>query len=186
MRWAFLFILVSALGLPLYPGKCVGPSTGLVVLGIELDSVELCARLPGEKLAALQDLISSWRSRQQLESLIGHLQHAARVVWPGRTFLRRMIDVLCCFRRRDHPIRLNAEFHLDLQWWHEFLSTWHGVSFWLFPGMSAASDLEVTSNAAGSLGFGAFLKCEWLSGAWVPCQFNLRSGPICVFLIHSL
>ena len=27
------------LGLPLHPGKCVGPSTVLVVLGIELDSV---------------------------------------------------------------------------------------------------------------------------------------------------
>ena len=160
------------LGLSLHPGECVGPSTQLIVLGIELDLVELCARIPGEKLAALQDLISSWRSRrwcsrQELESLIGHLQHAAKVVWPGRTFLRRMIDLLCCFCRRDHPIRLNAEFHLDLLWWHEFLSTWHGVSFWLFPGMSAASDLEVTPDAAGSLVFGAFF-----SGAWVPCQFK--------------
>ena len=165
------------LGLPLHPGKRVGPSTQLVVLGIELDSVELCAHLPGEKLAALQDLIRSWRSRrwysrQQLESLIGYLQHAAKVVWPGRTFLRRMIDLLCCFRRRDHPIRLNAEFHLDLLWWHGFLSTWHGVSFWLFLGMSAASDLEVTSDAAGSLGFAAFFRGEWFSRAWVPCQFE--------------
>lgn len=69
-----------------------------------------------------------------------HLQHTAKVVWPvgvscGRTFLRRMIDLLCSFRRRDHPIRLNAEFHPDLQWWHEFLSTWHGVSVWLLPDM---------------------------------------------------
>lgn len=38
--------------------------------------------------------------------------------------------------------------------------------------MSAASDLEVTSHAAGSLGFGAFFKGEWFSGAWVPCQFE--------------
>ena len=118
------------LGLSVHPGECVGPSTQLIVLGIELDLVELCARIPGEKLAALQDLISSWRSRwwrsrQELESLIGHLQHEAKVVWPGRTFLRRMIDLLCCFCRRDHPIRLNAEFHLDLLWWHEFLSSWH-------------------------------------------------------------
>ena len=52
------------LGLPIDPGKCVGPSTQLAVLGIELDSVDLCACLPGEKLAALQDLISSKGSRQ--------------------------------------------------------------------------------------------------------------------------
>lgn len=38
--------------------------------------------------------------------------------------------------------------------------------------MSAASDLEVTSDAAGSLGFGAFFKGEWFSGAWLPCQFE--------------
>ena len=113
---------------------------------------------------ALRELIT------QLESLIGHLHHAAKVVWPGRTFLRRMIDLLCCFHRRDHPIRLNSEFHLDLQWWHEFLSSWHGVSFWLYPGMSAAPHLEVTSDAAGSLGFGAYFKGEWFSGAWAPCQ----------------
>ena len=48
------------LGLPLHPGKCVGPSTVLVVLGIELDSVNQVARLPAQKLSALKDLISSW------------------------------------------------------------------------------------------------------------------------------
>lgn len=81
-----------SLGLPLHPNKCVGPSTCLVVLGIELDSLqEQTARLPTEKLVALQELIQSWRNRRwcnrhQLESLIGHLHHAAKVVWPGRTF----------------------------------------------------------------------------------------------------
>lgn len=165
----------GSLGLPLHPGKCIGPVTRLVVLGIELDSIEQSARLPAEKLANLQELIQSWRSRRwctrrQLESLIGHLHHAAKVVWPGRTFLRRMIDLLCCFRARDHPIRLNSEFQLDIQWWHEFLTSWHGVSFWLFPGMSAPTDVEVTSDAAGSLGFGAYFNSEWFSGAWAPSQ----------------
>ena len=41
------------LGLPLHPAKCVGPSTVLVVLGIELDSDNQVARLPQEKLLAL-------------------------------------------------------------------------------------------------------------------------------------
>ena len=157
-----------SLGLPLHPGKCIGPVTRLVVLEIELDSIEQSARLPAEKLATLQELIQSWRSRRwctrcQLESLIGHLHHVAKVVWPGRTFLRRMIVLLCCFRTRDHPIRLNSEFQLDVQWWLDFLA-------WLFPGMSAPTDVEVTSDAAGSLGFGAYLNTEWFSGAWAPSQ----------------
>ena len=164
-----------SLGLPLHPDKCVGPSTRLVVLGIELDSVAQVARLPSDKLSTLQALLQSWRdrrwcTRRDLESLIGHLHHAAKVVWPGRTFLRRMINLLRCFRKRDHPIRLNSEFHLDLQWWLQFLSSWHGVYFWLFPGMSASPDLEVTSDASGSIGFGAFFNGEWFSGSWVASQ----------------
>ena len=42
-----------SLGLPLHPDKCIGPSTRLVVLGIELDSVAQVARLPPDKLSAL-------------------------------------------------------------------------------------------------------------------------------------
>ena len=95
-----------------------------------------------------------------------------RIKWygPGHTFLRRMIDHLCCFRTRDHPIRLNAEFHRGVQWWSDFLMSWHGVSLWLFPGMAATPDVEVSSDAAGSLGFGAYVQNEWFSGAWTLSQ----------------
>ena len=80
------------LGLPLHPGKCEGPATVLVILGIELDSVNQVARLPAEKLLALQSLISlwlpsKWCSRHELESLIGHLHHAAKVVLAWQNLL---------------------------------------------------------------------------------------------------
>ena len=151
------------LGLLLHPAECVGPSTVLVVLGIELDSFNQVAHLPQEKLLASKHLISSWLPRkwcirQELESLIGHLHHAAKVVWPGRTFLCRMTDLLCCFRRKDHPVRLNREFHLDLLWWHQFLKDWHGVSFWLFPGLLPEADVEVSSDVAGKFSYGAYMK----------------------------
>ena len=106
----------------------------------------------------------------QLESLTGHLHHAAKVVWPGRTFLCRMIDLLCCFRRRDHPVCLNREFHLDLLWWRQFLEDWHGVSFWLFPGLLPEADVEVSSNAAGKFGYSAYMKGHYFAGPWVPSQ----------------
>lgn len=166
------------LGLPLHPKKCEGPTTSLVVLGILLNTVDQTARLPQDKLTALKSLIDSWVNkrvcnRQQLESLIGHLHHAAKVVWPGRSFIRRMIDLLCCFRNNNHPIRLNEEFRLDLHWWHKFLSQWHGVQFWLFPGLSPAVDVEVTSDAAGAIGYGAFYGNEWFNGSWQEAQWGL-------------
>ena len=92
------------------------------------------------------------------------------MVWPGRAFLRRFIDLLCCFRNKDHPVQINLEFRLDLQWWQQFLASWHGVGFWLYPGMSAATDLEVTSDAAGAVGFGAFSQGQWFYGAWSTVQ----------------
>lgn len=159
------------LGLPLHPDKCEGPSESLVILGIELDSRRQVARLPQEKLMALHQLLRSWTSRsycnrRQLESLIGHLHHAAKVVWPGRAFIRRMIDLLACFRRKDHPIRLNREFRLDLQWWVRFLAEWNGVTFWQFPGLSSQPDVEVTSDASGAIGYGAFYLNQWFNGYW--------------------
>ena len=166
------------LGLPLHPKKCEGPASALTILGIHLNSQDQTAQLPDEKLAALRLLLNQWSGRRtctrnQLESLIGHLHHAAKVVWPGRAFIRRMIDLLSCFRSRNHPIRLNREFHLDLEWWTTFLSHWHGVSFWLFPGLTASPDVEVFSDASGSIGFGAFCGSEWFNGRWSACQEDL-------------
>ena len=62
------------------------------------------------------------------------------------------------------------EFHLDLQWWFQFLSSWYGIAFWLFPGMAAAPAFVGTSDASGSLGFGAYFRGEWFSGSWTTSQ----------------
>lgn len=76
------------LGLLLHPGKCVRPAPVLTVLGIELDSLAQVAWRLAAKLHILQDLICSWlpnkwSNQQELESLISHLHHATKVIWPG-------------------------------------------------------------------------------------------------------
>ena len=127
------------------------------------------ARLPEGKLI-LSWLPRNWCFRRTLASFIGNLRHAAKVVWPGRTFLLRMVDLLSCFRKKGHPIWLKKEFHLDLQWWDHLLAQWHDVSFWLYPGLSPVVDLEVASDAAGSLGFGAYFKGFWFTSLWAVSQ----------------
>lgn len=109
--------LVARLGLPLHPQKCLGPASCMVVLGIELDTVPQTGRLPTDKVSSIQVVLSQWSTRKcckkkQLQSPIGLLHHACIMVWPDRTFLRRMIDLLSCFRNDSHPIRLNVEFIL--------------------------------------------------------------------------
>ena len=167
----------SRLGLPLHPLKC-GLLPSWLSWALELGSNQQVARLPAEKLAATCEQVNQWRARKwcnrlQLKSLIAHLQHAAKEVWPGRTFLRRTIDLSCCFWKRYHPIRINQEFRLDLDWWRTFLSSWNGVSFWLFPGLEPSPDVEVISDASGSLGFGAFSSGAWFFGSWATPQVSL-------------
>lgn len=77
---------------PLHPVKLEGPFTYMTVLGIELDSILLQARLSQEKFDGIVALLDSWSTkrhftRKDLESLIGHLQlDACKVVSPGHTF----------------------------------------------------------------------------------------------------
>ncbi len=86
------------LGLPLHPDKTEGPTTCLIVLGIELDSIL--------QIAAEEMVQKKWCTRTQLESLVGKLHHVCHV--------RRMINLMCGFRNPDHPVRLNGAFRLDL------------------------------------------------------------------------
>ena len=64
-------------------------------------------------------------------------------------------------------MRLKREFHLDLSGWLEFFQSWNGYSFLLSPRWAPLPDLHVSSNAAGSVGYGAILGRDWLAGEMV-------------------
>ncbi len=107
------------LGVPLATDKLEGPTTTLTFLGIELDTEKIQLRLLLARLQALKTMIVSWQkrkacSKRDLLSLIGHLQHACKVVKPGRTFLRRMIDLSTTAAKLHRHIRLNLGFRSDL------------------------------------------------------------------------
>ena len=109
------------LGTPLALEKREGPARILPFLGIVLDTEKLELRLPEEKLQRLRELIRQWQGKKscrkrELLSVIGQLQHACRVVKPGRTFLRRMIELSTTAYELHHHIRLNRGFQSDLEW----------------------------------------------------------------------
>ena len=107
------------LGNPVAVDKLEGPSTSLVFLGFELDTVASEVRLPRQKLEELQELIRQWRgrksgTRKELESLVGKLAHAAQVVLPGKTFMRRLFEFLTATRSVKGKVRLNSNVTSDL------------------------------------------------------------------------
>lgn len=70
----------------------------LPVLGIMMDTVRGEFRLPQEKIDRLLALLADWQvqrscTKKELESLIGLLNHACKVVRSGRPFLRRMSNL---------------------------------------------------------------------------------------------
>jgi hypothetical protein len=151
--------------------KTEGPSSCITFLGILLDTVAQELRLPPEKIQRLQCLVRLWSSRKactrkELESFLGHWCHAASVVWPGRTFLRELFNLLRHAKAPHHHIRLTAGARADVAWWKCFLQHWNGSSFFPLPGPSS----HVFSDASGSYGRGAvaddigWFKAEWPEG----------------------
>lgn len=79
-------------------------------LGIELDSIRMLARLPPDKLArarnTAQDLLNrATIPHRELESAVGFLSFAAKIVIPGRAFLRRLFNAI---RRPVAVIRIST------------------------------------------------------------------------------
>ena len=113
--------------------KLEGPTSCLTFLGIEIDTGTGSLRLTQDKLNRTLILLEQWAdkkscTKRELESLIGSPRNACKVIRPGRSFLRRMIDLLHIPQRPGHHVRLNQQFRSNLQWWRTFASGWNGVA----------------------------------------------------------
>ncbi len=157
--------------MPIAPAKTEGPATKLTFLGIEFDTASLTISLPREKLERLCTMIRDWESKKsctkrELLSLIGYLQHACLVIKPGRSFLRRMIDLSAGARALHHRVRLNAGFRSDLKWWNCFLPVWNGTCP-MSSVVKGEPQVVLTTDASGAWGCGAYT----CTGLWFQLKF---------------
>lgn len=159
------------LGIPLAFEKLEGPSHCLTFLGIILDTQRMEARLPPDKLSRIRNQLSTWLSRKkatkrEVLSLVGLLQHACKVVRPGRLFVSQMYSTAAKLKHLSHHTRLNKEFRSNLHWWHTFVTSWNGTSLFHAPYHQAPFDSCIQTDASGSWGCGAFLHPYWFQYAW--------------------
>ena len=119
------------LGVPLAADKTESPATELCFLGIQLNAREMCTSLPPDKLAKLRTMVKELvgvrvvRDRQQLESLVGHLVHAATMFPLGKAFLKALFATKAAIKPGQIG-RLNLAARLELAWWDLLLEHWPG------------------------------------------------------------
>lgn len=157
-------------GVPLAADKTEGPATELRFLGIIIDTIAMECRLPLDKLEDLKEEVAgALRGKKiqlrALQSLLGKLNFACRIMPMGRVFCRRLAAATAGVRAPHHYIRLVQDHREDLKVWDSFLTSYNGRTLWQDRVVSNF-DLELFTDAAGSGGFGAFLQGRWSAGEW--------------------
>lgn len=156
-----LLQLLQDLGFQISWRKVIGPTQQLVFLGVELDTLKCEMALPQAKLDDLHQVVTAFLSRRrankkQLQSLAGKLNWACRVVYGGRTFLRRILDFMNTLPSNTTKQRLSSEFHADIRWWHSFLGHFNGRC----PFLKEQPTTDVQTDAC-PLAAGAYFHGDW-------------------------
>ena len=149
-----LLSLLEELGLEISKSKLVSPSTSVVCLGIQVNTVARTLSIPDEKLAEIKQLCEQWIhkkncTKNQLQSLLGSLLYITRCVRPARNFLNRMLQIL---RDNVHTnfIVLSHQFFQDLNWFRVFLHQFNGVTFYDNKLIHHEVNLDASLNGLGA------------------------------------
>ncbi|MEW8547701.1 MAG: reverse transcriptase domain-containing protein [Candidatus Thiodiazotropha sp.] len=161
-----LISLLRKLGFQINWNKVVDPTTRITFLGIEIDSMEMCLRLPDEKLHQVRDELLHFQTRKraskkQLQSLAGKLNFCASVIYGGRVYSRRIIDTINMLKADDHKIKLTGGLRADISWWQAFMAHFNGKSLLLdkHPIQSVFTD-------SCNLAAGGFFEGDWFYLNW--------------------
>lgn len=168
---AVLTMLFNKLNVPLAKNKTMGPDTVMEYLGIILDSHQMQARLPMDKILRIWEMLESFSNKKsctkrELLQLLGHLNFASRVIIPGRSFVSYLLSLASSVRELHHHVHLNAECREDILMWKLFLEQWNGVSFFYDIERTPADSMQLYTDASSTVGFGGFFQGQWFCDKW--------------------
>ena len=163
-------LLCQDIGIPIANEKTEGPAQVMTFLGIELDSVNMQATLPLEKVEKCMKLIEPLLDvnkvkLRDLQCLIGTTNFACSVVRPGRTFLRRLINLTIGVEKPFYHIRLTREVKADLKAWKTFLASFNGKSFFL-NDFWGKPECTIATDASTTIGYGLVFGRLRAYGKW--------------------
>ena len=181
--WEVLEKLAREIGLPLARDKKFGPSTKIVFLGLEIDSVAGLVFVPEEKILKIRFLISevlsaSRVSKKSLQRLLGHLCFAGRILVMARPFLRRLYAFLAVFKSAADRRRLGEKCRRDLIMWKYFFDNKLGPFRIFNRSFFWHEELELFTDASSSHGCGGMFGRFWFSLPWSDLQIDTTTWSI--------
>lgn len=161
-----LLSLLRELGFMINWKKVCDPSRCVTFLGIEMDSVDMCLRLPQNKLLLLREELGKFMklrraSKRILQRLAGRLSWAARVVFGGRGFLRATFNAISSLRHKSDRIRLSGPLLRDIRWWYNLMHVFNGCSLLLNKQPIIGFQTDACLEGAGMVHNDDFAYCNW-------------------------
>lgn len=168
----FLIQTLRRLGFYIAWNKVRSPTRKCVYLGIEIDTVEMCLRLPADRLDKLRTELLFWSKRRkatekQLQILAGHLSHCAKIIQGANLYMHFLYGILEEARTK-RKVKLTSEFHDVLQWWMNLAFSFNSVP--IVDIKRNRSWISVTSGTLPVITEGALFSteiqwpCVYLSG----------------------
>ena len=162
---ATMIATCKKLGFAVNSEKGTKPATTTNFLGVDIDLVGMEARINPTHLSKTISLL--WlATKWSILSLVGKPHFMFLICRPGRAFLCDMIKTSMKAWNLHHRIKLNQEFHRDIDWWLHYLPTWNGVSL-LYKSHWLTCVVCQFFTDASNVGFCCYFQGTLVSG-WVP------------------
>ena len=185
----FLDMCVN-IGVPIAHEKTMGPAQILPFLGIQLNTVDMSASLPVDKISKILYMIHEFLHQKsvtlkRMQSMCGLLNFASGVIVPARAFTRRLYDLCIGVPQPYYKIKLTKAVKQDLRVWLQFLLNHNRKTFLLDFYWISNPKLDLYTDSASTIGYGAVFGSKWLQGLWHPECLRLNIAllelyPICV------
>jgi hypothetical protein len=166
------------LGVGFSPDKRIGPTTRLTYLGIEINTENMTIRLPDSKISEILRKLDVLLDRKRdtlrnIQSIVGLLNFATRVLPAGRSFCSRLIAAgKAAAGRRAKVVFLGQEFHADIRWWIRSLRVTNGISIISEAAWKPETTIHVECDAAGRVGGGGVVGSSWTQIFWTEEQMG--------------
>lgn len=169
-----LIRLLGQLGFTIAWHKCSSPATKCVFLGVEIDSIGMTMSLPSSKLDRLNHELEFFNGRsratvRQIQRLCGIMSYASRVIRGGRTFTRRVIDLLKNLPPGTTRVRLSTQFRADLDWWSRWAKVFNGHASMITHNYGLGPSINTDASKSG---YGLLYGIRWCAG-----YFNSNASP---------